>query len=778
MQLSRWLLRKRIKHILLTSIFALTFTLSIMLGLAFPTYNQTTSGECEASPTQAPCEALVGDIKKSAGRHFQLSIPPKDVTKKYEQRAKKIGLPVSIIEDIYETEYLRLKEEQAKNLWEQLPKGSGWVMSVIMFILLIFRDVLKDWITNTVNIAGKWFYYNKLAGSPLLVNMALRHYQKALVKKHQKLHIPFRPNQPLDMGKVYVPLKVSGAKDSDQINAKRAIKNHRKLMVKGLPGSGKSILLKYIVLSYAEGRLEKLLERTVPILLELHRLSDPDLTVEKIQQQLVAALNRDDFPKGDHFVSQGLQKGALMLLLDGLDEVNSSERPQVVAKIKDLLDIYKTCRVIITCRTAVYNDELANAVDKTFEIVEFSDRQIRHFLGAWKNQMPAEKSIEQLIQTLRVRPKIMALARNPLLLTIIAYLYTDTPFVLPHSRAEFYQKATDILLERWDQARQTPNKYRGNDKRRVLQHLALYAQDNVNPQQQDRRSIPYQKVLEQVQRVLPSLNLHPENDTRHILNEIIERSGLLLSIDGGERYQFAHLTLQEYFTAAALVDKGDELVRRFELDPAAWREIVKLWCGLASNSTALIEAVYEKDVLTGFECLADAQEVEQSLAEKIINRFKRQLERAGDEESLARAFGAVAADFRPRGKAVFQFLEETLANNGESALQKAAAKSLSMTNLPKAVEVLGRYYHDPNLVEVVLEALVRMGDLAVLKLKSIAEGSSEKAMGALVKIGTPHAVEALESLLNDNPEPIISTKAAFYLAAIQQQQRDQNAIKE
>lgn len=219
------------------------------------------------------------------------------------------------------------------------------------------------------------------------------------------------------------------------------------------------------------------------------------------------------------------------------------------------------------------------------------------------------------------------------------------------------------------------------------------------------------------------------------------------------------------------------MVRRFKLDSAAWREIVKLWCGLASNSTALIEAVYEKDILTGFECLADAQEVEQSLAETIINRFKGELGRAGDEDSLARAFGAVAADFRPRGKAVFQFLEETLANNREPDRQKAAAKSLSMTNLPKAVEVLTKYYGDSNLIEVVREALVRMGDLAVPKLESIAEEDSESAMDALTKIGTPHAVAALEKL-NDNPEPIISTKAAFYLASTRQQQGNQNATEE
>ena len=34
----------------------------------------------------------------------------------------------------------------------------------------------------------------------------------------------------------------------------------------------------------------------------------------------------------------------------------------------------------------------------------------------------------------------------------------------------------------------------------------------------------------------------------------MERSGLFLKIDGGDRYQFPHLTLQEYFAAVALTD--------------------------------------------------------------------------------------------------------------------------------------------------------------------------------------------------------------------------------
>jgi predicted NACHT family NTPase len=174
-----------------------------------------------------------------------------------------------------------------------------------------------------------------------------------------------------------------------------------------------------------------------------------------VKQHVVKALaigSPPAFPKADRFVEQALKHKGLLLLLDGLDEVNGANRASVIQRVRDFLHEHE-CRAIITCRTAVYHSEFANEVERTLEVREFSDQQIRSFLEGWKDHIPAEKSIEQLIQTLRDRPQILVLARNPLLLSIIAYLYTNPRFVLPHSRAEFYQEATDILLRKLDQAR-------------------------------------------------------------------------------------------------------------------------------------------------------------------------------------------------------------------------------------------------------------------------------------------------------------------------------------
>ena len=760
----------------LMGLFTLTLIVSLLLGTASPIHPQATS--------PSPEEVLREEIRALAERDVQNDIPRRTQFAINFYSDNSVGLSAPEIAKIYDEEYTQqaeekqqVEEKQAKDkqrdLREFLKPENGIFITVLALISGIIGAVLKDALTEKVTgffqAIDDWIYA-RFAGSQLFRGIALRRYQEAVFEKYKALHIPFRGNRPpLDMAEVYVPLKVEGSTGREQIDAYGAITQHRRLMVKGPPGSGKTMLLKHLALSYGAGRLN-LPNWPVPVLLELHRLSDPELTQEKLIQAVVDAFNRDNFPKAERFVRQSLQQGTLMLLLDGLDEVNSNVRPRVVQQIKDLLNTYEKCRAIITCRTAVYRFEFASVTEQTLEVIEFSDQQIRRFLRAWENEMPKDKSIEQLIQTLRNRPQIMALARNPLLLTIIAHFYSDPSFVLPYSRSEFYRKSTGILLEQWDQWRGDFNQYKAVNKRRVLQYLALFSQNRANRDQQDRHSISHRTVLEEIRKILPDLNLQPDENTEPILNEIVERSGLLLRIDGGERYQFAHVTLQEYFAAEALKDDVDGLAAWFKQAPDEWREVVKLWCGFEGNSTKLIQAVYETDAITGFECLADAQEVAPALANSIIDRFKAQLGVTGQPDQLASAFGAVAADFRPRGKAVFKFLTQILDNPQETTRYQAAANSLSMTNLPQAADILAEHY---GYLPEIREPLVRMGDLAVTALTTLAP-QHPTALGDLFTIGTPGAATALVSLLwSDTTQ----TRAAWYLAGLLHQSSVEEALR-
>jgi hypothetical protein len=703
--------------------------------------------------TLTPRDALIQAIQERAQRDVAMGktvASAGDLDLLFGEEAAAAGMSTREMVDTYETAYQAAQSPKSP-LEDFVSPNIGWLVAVLLFVLLILRDVIQDWLAGLFKGLGEAIY-RRAAGYRLFWMIALRRYRKALERAHEELKVPFRPGRPLHMQDVYVPLRATGGSSREAVDAYQAVQKHRWLVVVGAPGAGKSMLLRHLALTYARQGLRDFPDQPVPILLELNRLNNSTLP---LAEHLTRVLEQNDFPGAGRFVEAALQRGDLLLLFDGLDEVISQERERVAGQVRDLLQRYPGTRAVATCRTQVYKDEFAGQADQKLEIAEFDDGQIQRFLSAWGPDMPKGKSIEQLLHTLRERPRIMALARNPLLLTMIAYLYTDTAFALPHSRAEFYDRSTALLLEQWKTER---NRYKVSQKRLVLQHLALFNQARAGQAGGDRRSLDLPTVLAQIRGVLPSLTLG-DGDAQPMLDEIVERSGLLLAVDGGARYQFTHLTLQEFFAAQALAAEPDKLLAHFTADRDAWREVVRLWCGLEHNSTGLIRQVYQVDPVLAFECLADAQQVDTAYVADLVRTFAGRLAEAAQDENLARAFALVAADPRGRGQALFDFVKGKLAF---PAQRPAAATVLALTNLPRAAEALAkRAGQEPDLRPY----LLRMGDLALPTLYAEARQGQTWALDGLTEVGTPQAALALVPLLWVD-DAALPYQAAWRLAAL------------
>ena len=186
---------------------------------------------------------------------------------------------------------------------------------------------------------------------------------------------------------------------------------------------------------------------------------------------------------------------------------------------------------------------------------------------------------------------------------------------------------------------------------------------------------------------MPSLSLS-DDDAEPILTEIIQSSGLLLAIDNGERLQFPHLTLQEYFSAEALHDDEQGLLHRFNSDISTWREVDKLRCGKAGDSTNLISSLYKCDSLTAFEGIADAQQIEPTVAETVILAFQKELGTNSDQDRIIQAFPTVTSAVHGRARDVLEFLKSTSTDDSNAEKRTAAIAALALTNLPAAADFL------------------------------------------------------------------------------------------
>lgn len=670
------------------------------------------------------------------------------------------GLSKQEIADVYEQEYLTKAKEKRKDI--KLPEGLyEWLIAVSSIVAAGLIGAFHRKIGDLFTYLWECIY-QRVAGTRLFRRISLGKYRDSLIEEFTNIHILFRPERPLNLSKVFVPLKMSGASNRQTVDALEAFSSSRRLMIKGPPGAGKSMLLRKVALELAESHFRRLPDANIPIVLPLHRLGGSE---KSLNDHIVELLERSRFPRGTQFVRKALENGWLFLLLDGLDEVSEQGRPGIVQKIKDFIQKHRDCRYALTCRSAVYQGDFDDTLTDCFDILEFTDKEIWNFLHGWDSDLPQSKSISQLISALRDRPSIMALARNPLMLTIIVHLYCDTEyFILPHSRSEFYKESSDILLQRWQK---DFNKFNPMKKRAILQDLAIWVQEKSQAQSQtqgaDRRSMDNLEVERRVQEQLPTLGIQQEQ-VEAVLNEIVERSGLLVRIDGGSRYQFAHLTLQEFFAAEALQNDTVGLLERFQRDRTTWREVVKLWCGISGDCTSLVKGVHELDRLTAFECIADARQIDAALVASLIDDFKGELDGDGVSEATLIAFGSVASAMQGRGAAVFSFLKATLENEVALERRHAAAKALAMTNLQSAAEVLGSTLSSSSQFSA---QLVRMGDLAVGALRAEAEKVNLSALDLLHQIGTPLAACILLPFLwNDDNR--VAVQAAWSLGAVLQ----------
>lgn len=635
---------------------------------------------------------------------------------------------------------------------------AGWLVVVLLFAVLLVWEMVK----KSVPAGAGWLLrrlYRALAGTRLVRRRALRTYRQRVAGNYSRLPVPFAATAKMDVGTVYVPLRTVGEVEGGDAYGRIRSTDHA--VVVGPPGSGKSMLLRHSILSWARRDSGR---GRVPVLVELFHCNGNAKTPDEL---IVAQFDIDGFPRAERFVERALRDGHLSVLFDGLDEVSTAERPRVVQMLRDFAHAYGKCQIVVTCRSAIYDRQLAPEITTVFQVAEFDERLIRRFLLQWPT-IRTDTAVERLMAALRDTPRLRQLAGNPLLLTMIAYLYgeqsgKDGPAgerrVLPHSRAEFYKEAVSELLSGLKDA---ANQFRGPAKHAILKRLALVAQD-MPAERADRRALPYEMVIGEIRGQLPNLGL-PDSAADDVLQEIVHRSGLLLAVDRGVRYQFAHLTLQEFLAAEVFEDDAEGLLGRYRDAPEDWRESVRLWCGMVSrDSGPVIGEVFTLDPVLALQCLSDAQVVNEDVAEKVMSWAKDCIQDPDGDglDAVIAAFGSVAADGRPRGRLAFQFLHDQT-RDPEGSAYWTACQALVATNLPEAAAVLAPL---ATTEELPLRALAGMGDLAVPTLAEMADREGNVvAAEALGLIGTPAAAQALAAVLWRDED--VAYNAAWHLARL------------
>jgi eukaryotic-like serine/threonine-protein kinase len=188
------------------------------------------------------------------------------------------------------------------------------------------------------------------------------------------------------------------------------------LLILGEPGSGKTVTL----LELARSALDLARSQSdapLPVVLELDtwQAKRPPLA-----DWIVSEIRSSKYGISDALSRKWIEKGELLLLLDGLDQVIPEHRQDCVRAINEFLDQHGGNWIAITCRRQEYNClPVRLKLQGAIQLEPLTPEQTRDFFQA------AGSQLEGLHKAVQEDPALQEMVTTPLMLAVTSLAYED-----------------------------------------------------------------------------------------------------------------------------------------------------------------------------------------------------------------------------------------------------------------------------------------------------------------------------------------------------------------
>lgn len=402
----------------------------------------------------------------------------------------------------------------------------------------------------------------------------------------------------------------------------------RKIVLCGVPGSGKTKLLEYLIIANCDPnhRLgHPKVPKLIPVLLLFRQIAKlvttspvPNLA-ELITKIVIRESGAQLNPPSEWFQNH-LKEGKCLVMLDGLDEIyNPVLRASVCEWLDEQMRNYPETIFLVTSRPyGCINSPLKEAT--TFvELQLFNSEQIEHFFKGWYQQEPT--TVALAIKAIKKTPEIAAIAANPLLLTIIALF--DPKENLPKKRAELYEQICECLLYRREKGKMTSVvlPLQVHQKKYLLQLLAV---NLIGRHKQEFSLLQAQEILSEPLKGFSSVEVTIE-EFIHYLKNI---TGLIIETQP-DVYQFVHYSFSDYLGASYVKETNQEKILLANVDQPSWARIIKLYASM-SEVNNLILAAWQKGTVASmslaYDCCSEDNNPKPELQSKLNQWLELALE--------------------------------------------------------------------------------------------------------------------------------------------------------
>jgi hypothetical protein len=437
----------------------------------------------------------------------------------------------------------------------------------------------------------------------------------------ERLYTPLRSRADAE---VPGDLRAEGRLGEGLVGLPDLLPRHRRLLLEGQPGAGKTTFLRFAACILArdalgiagpEGRTwrERYLglrgltagEALTPVLVRIGDLL-PLLTAEegrlrhddrrRLLDFLAAQCRENEVAVDREGWRRLLEGGRGLLLLDGLDEVaDEGLRGRIFEIFRDACTHWR-CPMVVTSRP-IRTVELREMGFHVATVEPFGKAEIETFLDRWVSALyqaedaaalrgEGERYRQALLGAICDLPRVRRLAANPVMLTCLCVVHWNQGH-LAQGRSQVYRAVLRWLIAARTKLREAE---RFTD-RFAWSALAQLALAMMTGKKGKRTTLNLEEaavaVDAAVRRWFPALTREERRmEARRWLAFECLGSGIVEELPG-RRLRFWHLTFQEFLAALQLAwrDDGEDrkqswwpLVRE-HLDAAQWRETIELFPG-------------------------------------------------------------------------------------------------------------------------------------------------------------------------------------------------------